>query len=184
MIAALLSRLGIPAWGAMVLACALALAAALGWRTHLIGQGIALEAARRDLVDAVNTQKARAALDLANARTRTAQQSLDAAVADLAALHMEFSHEQSNSHALQRELAAGRRRLSVLTRARASDTAGPDQGPGAAGVDPGAALAADLDGRVASDLEWARQTRNEAIERLNACIAAYDAIGSALAREQ
>jgi hypothetical protein len=46
-------------------------------------------------------------------------------------------------------------------------------------VDPRAALAADLDGRVASDLEWARQTRNEAIRRLDACIAAYDAVARA-----
>lgn len=179
MIAALLVRLGIPAWSAVILACALAVSATLTWRAHLIGQGVAFEAARRDQVDAANTQRARDALAQANARTAAAQSRLDAAIADLAALHQEFSHEQSNSAALQSELAAGRRRLSVLTHARAPDPAGPGRGAAAARVDPGAAPAADLDGRVASDLEWARQTRNDAIRRLDACIAAYDAVARA-----
>ena len=179
MIAALLTRLGIPAWRAVMLACALAAGTALIWRAHLIDQGMALEAARRDQADAANAQRARDALAQANARTAAAQARLDAAIAELSALHKEFSDEQSNSAALQSELAAGRRRLSVLTRARAPDPAGPGQGAAAAGVDPGTALAADLDGRVASDLEWARQTRNEAIRRLDACIAAYDAVARA-----
>lgn len=179
MIAALLTRLGIPAWSAVMLACALAAGAALIWRAHLIDQGIALEAARRDQADAANAQRARDALAQANAHTAAVQARLDAAIAELSVLHQEFSHEQSNSAALQSELAAGRRRLSVLTRARAPDPAGPGQAAAAAGVDPGTALAAAFDGRVASDLEWARQTRNEAIRRLDACIAAYDAVARA-----
>ena len=48
------------------------------------------------------------------------------------------------------------------------------------GVDPGGEPAtATLDGRVASDLEWARSSRNESIIALNACIAAYDAVKAA-----
>jgi hypothetical protein len=179
MIASLLERLGVPRWAAIAALCLLLVAGALAYRAHLIDAGVSIEAARRDAIDAENDRQARAALMHANAQTAAAQQRLNAAMADLSTLQSELSHEQVNSAALQSELGAGRRRLSVLTRARTLDPARPDQCTGAARVDPGAALAADLDARVASDLEWARQTRNEAIERLDACIAAYAAVSSA-----
>lgn len=176
MIAAILERLDVPRWVAITAFCILAAAGALWYRSHLISQGVELESGRRDAIDAENDRRARAALDEANAKVRNAQASLDVTIASLSKLQTELSHEQANSAALQSDLADGRRRLSVLTRARPADPAGQNKGAAAAVVDPGAAIVADLDGRVASDLEWARQTRNEAVERLDACIAAYDAV--------
>lgn len=176
MIAAILARLGVPRWVAITALCILVAAGALGYRAHLIAQGVGLEAARRDAIDAENDRRARAALADANARTRNAQANLDSAMASLSKLQTDFANEQANSAALQSDLADGRRRLSVLTRAPADNPAGQGKGAGTANVDPGPAVVADLDGGVASDLEWARQTRNEAIERLDACIAAYDAV--------
>lgn len=179
MIASLLERLGVPKWGAIAALCLLLIASALAYRAHLIDTGVSIEAARRDAIEAEEDRRAQAALMHANAQTAAVQQRLNAVMANLSTLQSELSHEQVNSAVLQSELGAGRRRLSVLTRARASAPAGPDQCTAVAGVDPGAALAADLDARVASDLEWARQTRNEAIERLDACITAYDAVKAA-----
>lgn len=176
MIAAILARLGVPRWVAVTALCVLVAAGALAYRAHLIAQGVSLEAARRDAIDAENDRRARAELADANARTRNAQANLDGAMASLSKLKTDFANEQAKSAALQSDLADGRRRLSVLTRARAADPAGQSESASAAAVDQGAAVIADLDGRVASDLEWARQTRNEAVERLDACIAAYDAV--------
>lgn len=179
MIAAMLARLGVPRWVAITALCILAASGALAYRAHLISQGVELEAARRDAIDVENDRKARAELAEANARTRNAQANLDGAMASLSKLKTEFSNEQAKSAALQSDLADGRRRLSVLTRAHAAGPAGQVEGASAAGLDPGASVIADLDGRVASDLEWARQTRNEAIKRLDGCIAAYDAVKTA-----
>jgi hypothetical protein len=179
MIAFLLEKLGVPKWGAIAALRLLLIAGALAYRAHLIDAGVAIEAARRDAIDAEQDRRAQAALMHANEQTAAAQQRLNAVMANLSLLQSELSHEQVNSAVLQSELGAGRRRLSVLTRARAPAPAGPDQCTAVAGVDTGTALAADLDARVASDLEWARQTRNEAIERLDACSAAYDAVRAA-----
>jgi hypothetical protein len=180
MIAALLARLGIPKWGAIAMLCVLTALGALAYRAHLIRAGVAMEATRRDAIDAENSRRARVALDQANQRTAAAQAKLDTTLAGLTQLQTELSHEQANSAALQSDLTVGRRRLSVLTRTRAPDPAGQAQGAAAAGVDPGGEPAtATLDGRVASDLEWARSTRNEAITALQACTAAYDAVEAA-----
>lgn len=171
-------------WSAIALLCIGAAGAALAYRSHLVRQGIAIEAARRDGVDASNARRAHDALQEANARTKAVQAHLDASMAALSASKEELSDERTTSAALQSELAAGRRRLSVLARARADDPAAHGDGARVAGMDQGTALVADLDGRVAGDLEWARQTRNEAVARLDACIAAYDAVRNATNEQQ
>ena len=181
MIAAVLLRLGIPRWIAITALCVLSGGAALWYRGHLIAAGITLESARRDKIDVERDRQARAALADANARVRNAQANLDGAMNGLAKLQTELTHEQANSAALQSDLTAGRRRLSVAI----AGTCRPAQteqvaGAAAAGVDPGSEPAtATLDGRVASDLEWARSTRNEALTALQACAAAYDAVKDA-----
>jgi hypothetical protein len=181
MIAALLLRLGVPRWIAIAVLCALSAGAALAYRSHLINTGIAIESARRDKIDAERDRQAKAALADVNARVHKAQAQLADAMADVAKLQSELTHEQANSAALQSDLAAGRRRLSVAI----SGTCHPAQteqaaGATVAGVDSGGEPAtATLDGRVASDLEWARSTRNEAITALQACAASYDAVKAA-----
>lgn len=178
MISAVLLRLGVPRWVALVAICILSAGAALWYRAHLIDIGIAMEAVRRDKIDVERDRQARADLADANARVRNAQANLDGTMASLAKLQTELTHEQANSAALQSDLAAGRRRLSVAISgpcrpAQVEQTAGV----AAAGVDSrGGPATATLDGGVASDLEWARSTRNEAIAALQACIVSYDAV--------
>jgi multidrug resistance efflux pump len=180
-IAAILLRLGIPRWVAIMVLCLLSAGAVHWYRGHLIDTGIAIEAARRVKIDVERDRQARVALDDANARVRNAQANLDGAMNSLAKLQTELTHEKANSAALQSDLASGRRRLSVAI----SGSCRPAQaeqaaGSGATDVDPrGEPATATLDGRVASDLEWARSTRNEAITALEACVASYDAVKTA-----
>lgn len=176
MIAAIFARLGLPAWGAALFVCVLGAAGLLGYRDHLINLGVSREAARRDVLEAERTRQAQAALRLANAQVKAAQERLDAAIADLGKLRTELSHVQTQGTALQSDLAAGRRRLPVLVRAHAADPAGPVDAAGAAGVDTGAAATAELDPAVAAGLARLTGEGDAAIVRLNACIAAYDAV--------
>lgn len=185
MIAALLIRLGIPKWGAIALLCVLAALGAMAYRAHLIHMGVSLEAARRDQLDHARDAQARAALAQINAQLAAAQAKLAAALDHLNQLKSDLDHEKATSSALQSDLVAGRRRLSVAI----AGTCRPAQAEqstsaSAAGVDPGGELTtATLDGRVASDLEWARSTRNESIVALQACVAAYDAVNAASGTE-
>jgi hypothetical protein len=179
MIAALLLRLGVPRWVAIAVLCAAAAGAAMAYRTHLIHIGVSLEAARRDVIDAENSARARAALTQINAKLASTQAQLTAALAHLDQLKSDLDHEKAASTALQSDLAAGRRRLSVLTRARAPDSAGQAPGAAAAGVDPGAAVTADLDPAAAASTAGLTGEGDAAIIRLNACIQAYDAVKAA-----
>jgi hypothetical protein len=179
MIAALLLRLGVPRWVAIAVLCAAAAGAAMAYRTHLIHIGVSLEAARRDVIDAENSARARAALTQINAKLASTQAQLTAALAHLDQLKSDLDHEKAASTALQSDLAAGRRRLSVLTRARAPDSAGQAPRAAAAGVDPGAAVTADLDPAAAASTAGLTGEGDAAIIRLNACIQAYDAVKAA-----
>jgi hypothetical protein len=101
-------------------------------------------------------------------------------MADVAKLQSELTHEQANSAALQSDLAAGRRRLSVAI----SGTCHPAQteqaaGATVAGVDSGAAATADLDPEAAASVAGLTSEGDAAIIRLNACVAAYDAVKAA-----
>ncbi|WP_056440311.1 lysis system i-spanin subunit Rz [Massilia sp. Root335] len=176
MIAAILARLGIPAWVAAAALCLLGAAALVGYRDHLIGIGVSRESTRRDLVEAERTRQAQDALRLANTRVKAAQDRLDAAIADIGKLQKELTHVQTQGAALQSDLAAGRRRLPVLVRARAADPARPPDAAGAAGLDTGTAVPAELDPAVAAGLARLTGEGDAAIVRLNACIAAYDAV--------
>lgn len=178
MLTALCMRFGIPRWVAIVVLCLASVASALWYREHLINAGVAMESHRRDTIDVERDRQAKAALDDANSRVRSAQANLDGAMNTLAKLQTELTHEQANSAVMQSDLAAGRRRLSVaITGACHAAPDRHDQSAPAAGLDPASGPAtASLDGRAAADLEWLRQTRNDAIVGLQACTAAYDAV--------
>lgn len=176
MIAAMLARLGVPAWVAAVTLCMLGAAGLLAYRDHLVGLGVMQEAARRDALEAERMRQAQDALRLVNARIKAAQDRLDAAIADLHQLQQEFSRVQTQGTALQSDLAAGRRRLPVLVRALAADSAGPVDATRSPGMDTGTAVAAELDPAVAAGLARLTGEGDAAIVRLNACIAAYDAV--------
>jgi len=185
MIAALLLRLGIPQWAAKV-AAALALGAAayagFAWHDHkVLERGVAQEAVRRDEIEAAAERATQEKLAALNKQMAKAQADLAVAVAEVRAKQQEVDHANAASAQRQAELLDGRRRLSVLTHIAAAQAAatGPAAGAGAAAVDPGRAVSVDLDGRVASDLEWLRQTRNNALDGLSGCIKAYDAVKTA-----
>lgn len=180
MIAALLLRFGIPKWAAILALCALAAASAIAYRHHLIQQGVSLEAARRDKIDADNTAKAEAEQGRLNALVAKAQAELGAALAHLDQLKSDLDHEQAASRTLQSDLAAGRRRLSVaIARAGQADPAQPPDSTSAGGLDSQSPATADLDPQAASRVVELTGTGDSAIIRLNACIAAYDAVKAA-----
>jgi hypothetical protein len=181
MIAALLTRLGVPRWLAVAALCILSGAAALSYRAHLIQVGVAQESARRDAIDAENDRRAKAQLAQMNERVKITQDKLDATLADLSDLYTELSHEQAKSATLQSDLAAGRRRMSVAIAATcAAARPGQGEGAGAAGLgSPGGGRTVDLEPRVASDLEWLRQTRDDSLVGLRACITTYGAVKAA-----
>lgn len=181
MITALLLRLGVPRWTATAALCVVAAGAALLYRAHLVDVGVAQESARRDQADHDRDVQAKVERDRLNGVIATKQAGLDTALAKLNEQGKEIANAQAHSAALQSDLAAGRRRMSVaITGACHADPAGHDQGTTAAGLDSASGPAtASLDGRAAADLEWLRQTRNDAIAGLQACVAAYDAVKAA-----
>lgn len=154
--------------------------AALAWRASLIDDGRQLERAARQIADAANAKAAEAALATINAAIAQRQATLDAAAATLATQERNFHAEQAASTTLQSDLAAGRRRLSVAASCPAPAAAQQGQAAAAARLDPpGPAPGATLDPGVASDLEWARQTRNDALSALGACVVLYDSAKAA-----
>lgn len=181
MLTALLCRLGIPRWAAIAALCVVVAGAALLYRTHLVNLGVAQESTRRDQVDRVRDVFARTERDRLNGVIATKQAALDAALAKIDQQEKEITDAQARSTSLQSDLAAGRRRMSVaVTGTCHADPDGHDQGTPAAGLDSASGTAtASLDGRVAADLEWMRQTRSDAIAGLQACIGIYDAVKAA-----
>ena len=162
------------------IAAALALVGALvGYHHHVFEQGVAQESARRDKIDAGNTIAAQAELATLNARVRTAQAELAVARDQNSKLLTENDHEKATSAGLQLDLAAGTQRMSILTRQRAADRAGPATGSTAGPADQGAGVIEDIAPAVAAGLERLRSEHNEAIDRLEACIFSYDTVKAA-----
>lgn len=178
MIARLLAALGIPKWVALAVLCAAVVLAAFAYRAHLINHGVAVEAARRDELDAERVRVAGEALAAANGRVKEAQDQLAYRLADIKELKGKLSNAQTTNAALQSDLAAGRRRLSVLTTG-ASRPAQQADGAAVGGMDKEARVEAELDGAVAAGLVGLTDEGDSAIVRLEACIRAYDAVKSA-----
>jgi hypothetical protein len=178
-IADLLARIGLPKWALellAVLALAGALTGAVMWYGHDQRMlGISQESARRDGIDRQRDAQAKAALAKLNADIATKQASLDAAAARIAQLGEELTHAQQASAARQRDYLSGARVLHVAATCPGNPAAAQQaQGTGPAAVDPASGQgAAVLAGMPASDLEWLRQTRDDALIALNACVASY-----------
>lgn len=166
---------------APALAAAIALLIGLFVAGHNIyDRGVAHESARRDVIEAQAERATQARLAELNKQVLVAQANLDHANGVILAKQKEIDHEKAASADLQSDLAAGRRRLSVaITGACHPAAASTPQGAAAGAVDPAGAVTADLDGRAAADLEWLRQTRNDALTGLSACITSYDAVRAA-----
>lgn len=107
------------------------------------------------------------------------QAELDSALSKLSSKEKEYRDEQIKSSAYQRDLAAGNKRLRVLTTANPNCSAGKNQGGVAAGVGNASETLADLPPRIAANLDRLRSNENEAIRRLDACVDAYEAVRAA-----
>jgi hypothetical protein len=148
---------------------------------HVLAEGVKQESVRRDAIDAANTIAANRALMALNERLRSAQAALTAAQSDLQRLQQENDRGKAISSDLQRRLLAGNERLSVLVKAGSChpDPAGSPASSTAAAVDTGTGLVYDLDPAVAAGLEGIRAGHNDAVNRLAACVKAYEAVKTA-----
>lgn len=180
MIAALLLRFGVPMWLAKLALLGLLAGGAVLYHHHVYKQGEDAADARAAVREKANSDRAKAALAELNEKLAKKQADLDTVVADLARTGWELSNEKRDSAALQSDLLAGRKRLSVLVRQRPADPAKPPDAACPAQVDSGATFSADLAERPAASLEWLRSTREEAIDRLDACTKLYDAARKAV----
>lgn len=184
MITALLLRLGVARWLAWLALTGAVAGGALWYRHTLFEQGVVQGVA----IDKVRSDKIIAAADL-GAQTEQARingelaallKAYHLAVADLEKLRKEYDDEKAISNQRQLDLLAGRERLRVLTRPRASPVPqnGPPQSGTPADVDPAAGVVADLDPRAAAWIDGLRTERNAVVLRLNACVAEYDALAT------
>jgi Sec-independent protein translocase protein TatA len=164
-----------------ILLVAALIGGAAQYRAHVFTLGIAQEKTRRDTIDVERDRQSRAELAEVNARLAAKQAELTQAIEHVAKLKSDIDHEKANSAALQSDLAAGRRRLSVaIAGACRPAQAGNAEGAAVAGLDPaGESATTDLLPRTAGDLEWTRSTRNEAILAARACVSAYDSVSKA-----
>lgn len=164
---------------------ALALLGALyGWHAYSVSaahaDGVKMEKDRRDGIDAINSARAKNELAELNDRVLDATRQVVDTQARLQKLQTENDHEKLISSRYQSDLLAGRERLRILTTAARNPTqAGPPAGAGTATMDQGAGAYADIDPGVAAGLDGIRERHNEAVRRLTACVAAYDAVKAA-----
>jgi len=120
-----------------------------------------------------------AVLKAANGRTRDVQRKLDATISNLNNLQGEFNATHSQNDQLRVDLAASRKRLSVAIAPGSCGATGHGAGAAVAAVDTRTPIAAELDPTVAANLVELTDIGDQAIRRLNACIAAYDAVSAA-----
>lgn len=156
---------------------AIAVTLTLAWCYHAIDQGGYTRAmTERDAKDAQITIAAQAQLAEENEKIRAAQAALTKAIFTINANQEELQNEKLNSAVYQSQLASGDKRLRALvTRSKSSD-AEQGTGPAAANLDQRTEVIEDLSPIVGASIERLRLNENEAIDRLDACIGAYDAV--------
>lgn len=163
----------------------LALVGALyGWHAYSVSAahaaGVKVEKDRRDGIDAINSARAKDELATMNQQVLDATKSLIGAQQKIQKLQTENDHEKLVSSQRQSDLLAGRERMRILTTAaRNPAQAGAPASAAAANLDQGTSVVADIDPGVAAGLDGIRERHNEAVRRLTACIAAYDAVKDA-----
>lgn len=108
------------------------------------------------------------------------QAELDSALSKLSSKEKEYRDEQIKSSAYQRDLAAGNKRLRVLTTANSNCSAGQASGRPSANVDSLPEISTELEPKIASNLVGLTDIGDQAITRLNACISAYQALETAV----
>lgn len=140
----------------------------LFYRQSLINDGIKLESDRRDNV-------ANAELVKANELVKEKQSRINDLQGELSKLHSENENEKMESIKRESDLRAGNQRLRVQIAHRSGAT-GSCESSGTATVDQESETTQDLAPAVAGWLESFRRNENNAIDRLDACIKAYDEV--------
>lgn len=164
-------------WRLLIAAVALIGVVFGGFECHHLG--VKQEGARRDAIaakKAIATAKELAAL---NEKIRVAQADLATARIALEKLEEVNRNEQIASTKRESALRAGTERLRADFVKRGAGQAGSPAGGPASDLDHNASIAEDLAPEVAGNLESLRRNENNAIDRLGACIKAYDAVKSA-----
>lgn len=151
----------------------------VGIHHHIFQQGVTQEKDRRDKIDAANTIKAQTILVAENEKVRALQAQIAAVQIDLSTKQMELQNARNKSAALESDLRAGTKRMSVLIARNKADPAGCATSSGASNLDQGTEVTAELDGTVAANLVGIAAEGDSAITRMNACIVAYDAVKAA-----
>lgn len=151
------------------------------WDHHVFQQGVTQEKNRRDAIDAKNTIAAQKALGEANEKVRLAQSGLSDAINKLQDKQTELQNAKSTAASFQSDLLSSRKRLSVLISNNKSSTnqIGSVDSASTVKLDTQSTITAYLDPTVAAGLVGIVSTGDQAITRLNGCIAAYDAVKSA-----
>lgn len=148
----------------------------IAWHHYVFQQGVEQEKGRRDRIDAKNAALAQTVLAAANERVRLAQAKVAEVMQKLSDKQKELSDAKAVSSALQSDLLASRKRLSVLVTTRSNGAAEQAPGSATAGVDQGAEVTAELNPEVAAGLVELVSEGDQAIARLGACISAYEAV--------
>lgn len=155
------------------------IAALIGLHHHIDRSGYERGVAEQVAINTKVTIAAQAKLLELNAKLRDAQTGLTNAQAIIANKQTELDHEKANSADYQSRLAAGIERMRVLVRSSKVADSGSPASSSTASMDKEPAFDAYLEPSVAIGLERIRLNENEAIARLNACIASYDAVKEA-----
>lgn len=157
----------------LLIRAALVLSIALG----LFGFGyVKGERSKQSEIDAMNSAQiiAKQQLDDKNKKIDEIQIKLDATIKNINDLGIENEKAHSENVGLRSDLDANRKRLYVAIAASNRTKEGSNQI--STGMDTQSTTTAQLDPTVASNLVKLTDTGDQAIRRLNACIAAYDAI--------
>jgi len=171
--------------GGAVILCGVVVAGANHYKNSLIERGVAQESARRDLIDEKNRNTAQAALIALNKQILIAKNQLAEAQEQLSKLQTEAQSAQTESLIRESALRSGAERMRItVIQHNATAAAGPDGDSSITAVDTGTRVVEDLPPEIAGDLESLRRNENTAIDRLNACIVAYDAVKAAIEATQ
>lgn len=133
------------------------------------------ERSKQSVIDAMNNAQviAKQQLDDKNKKIDEIQIKLDATIKNINDLGIENAKAHSENIGLRSDLDANRKRLYVAIAANNRAKEGSNQA--SAGLDNQSTTTAQLDPAVASNLVQLTDTGDQAIRRLNACIAAYQA---------
>lgn len=157
----------------MIARIALAIAFCIG----LFGLGYFRgEKSKQSEIDAMILSKeiANATLELRNKQIDDIQKRLDSTISNLNASGVDNAKAHAENDQLRSDLSANRKRLLVAISKR--DSTKTSSYSTIAGMGAQSTVTAELDPTVASNLVQLTDTGDQAIRRLNACIAAYDAV--------